>query len=105
MGLRNTQTQRVSTQGHESVEEVTLEEIKEAIENRPLPTWIVAFKMIPIQPGEFTVADFAREAKISKTTARAWLAKWIEEGKLTRIERKRPDGRRVWAYREVPPCE
>lgn len=100
MGSRNSQVQRVKAQGHEGMMGVTLEEINEAIENRPLPDWVVAQRMLPLQPGEFTVVDLARQTGVSNATARAWLARWVEEGRLTRVKRRRQDGRRVWAYAE-----
>jgi len=78
-----------------------LEEINEAIKNRPLPDWVIERTLLPIQPGEFTVADLSLQADVSLATARRWLAEWVGDGKLTRTQRKQADGHRVWAYKEM----
>ena len=101
MGLRSTQIQRVTQTGHESIEEVTLEEINAAIKNRPVPDWIIEQTKLPIQEGEFTATDFVREGSLGLTTARKRLTEWAKDGKLTRVRRKRADGHYVWAYRDI----
>jgi len=53
------------------------------------------------EPGEMDISDFMEELKLGRQGARDKVEKFVREGRLEKVWRKRPGKRSGWFYRPV----